>query len=213
MSAWDDYLAAARELARLRATDTTTGANRETWVGARRAELADIGTNLTRQRTSLENVASVARLPLRLEAPAPAHLAGADVAEVLRGAHDDTLAADALVRETDYLAHRPPLLPRWRADERNAVVYGLWAALGLLVQVGVMVNAAAREDTLSGRGWVAFICFLVPFVAFGLGWLTIGVVGRPRLGDDKLARNPRLGLIVCLSTWLVVCVTGTQVLF
>ncbi|GIG70983.1 hypothetical protein [Phytomonospora endophytica] len=213
MSAWDDYLAAARDLARLRSEDTTRGSQRETWVGARRAELAEIGTNLTRQRTSLENVATVARMPLKFEPQPAPHLAGADVAEVLRGAREDAAAADALVTETDYLAHRPPLFPRWRVDERNAVIYGVYALFGLLVQVGIIVGASAAEDTLSGRGWVAFWCFLIPLVAFGLGWLTIGVAGRPRLGDGKPVRNPRLGLIVCLSTWLIVCLIGGQVVF
>ncbi|HEY1175562.1 MAG TPA: hypothetical protein VGF17_05350 [Phytomonospora sp.] len=212
-SAWDDYLAAARDLARLRTDDTTRGSQRETWVGARRAELAEIGTNLTRQRTSLENVATVARMPLKFEPQPAPHLAGADVAEVLRGAREDAAAADALVTETDYLAHRPPLLPRWRVDERNAVIYGVYALFALLVQVGVLVNASAREDTWAGRGWVAFLCFATPLLAFALGWLTIGVAGRPRLGDDKPVRNPRLGLIVCLSTWLVVCLIGGQVVF
>ena len=212
-NAWDDYLAAARDLARLRSDDTTRGSERDTWVGARRTELADLGTNLTRQRTSLENVATVARMPLKFEPQPAPHLAGADVAEVLRGAREDAAAADALVTETDYLAHRPPLLPRWRVDERNAVIYGFYALVGLLVQVGILVAASANEDSLAGRGWVAFLCIVIPLIAFAAGWLTIGVAGRPRLGDDKPVRNPRLGLIVCLSTWLVVCMIGGPVIF
>ncbi|GLZ77730.1 hypothetical protein Afil01_25370 [Actinorhabdospora filicis] len=210
---YDDYLRAAAELSSLHAGDVSSAAQRDTWVTGQRAELDELGARLARQRTSLENVATLTKLPVTFPAVPVQHLSGTDVASAMTAARTDASAADDLVTETDYLAHRAPLLPRWRTDERNALVYLAYAALALLLQIGVLVNAASNEDTLSGRGWVAFWAIVLPLLAFGAGWLTIGVACRPRLGEEKLVRNPRLGLIVCLSTWLVVCSIGGQVLF
>ena len=39
------------------------------------------------------------------------------------------------VASARYLAHRAPLLPRWRADERNGLVYGLFALVCVVVQL------------------------------------------------------------------------------
>ena len=214
MSAWDDYLAAARELSALRAEDARRDRERDAWVTSRRDELNELGARVHKQRTTLEEVSTYVKMPLRIPVQQAPQIAGTDVDEAMRAARDDVQATTALMVETDYLAHRSPLLPRWRTDERNAVVYGFFALLGLLVQMGVIVNAAAQEDTLSGRGWVTFTCFIVPFAAFACGWLAIGVLCRPRLmAGGKLPRNPRLGLIVCLSTWLIVCQFGGRFLF
>ncbi|MGH8792358.1 MAG: hypothetical protein ACRDXX_06915, partial [Stackebrandtia sp.] len=125
----------------------------------------------------------------------------------------DVDAADAGYADSRYLAHRSKLLPRWRADERNGLVYGAWALLSLLMQAAVLFVASGEAGLGDVVGHIAIVA-LLPVLAFAAGWLTIGVVTRPTLGeggngpDGKLVRNPRLGIVICLSTWLVSCWLG-----
>jgi hypothetical protein len=75
----------------------------------------------------------------------------------------------------------------------------------VVVQLFVLRNVRA-EDPL-GAVLLAAVLIACPLGAFGLGWLTIGVAARPKIGDEekRLERNFRLGLVVCGSTLIVAC--------
>jgi hypothetical protein len=73
---------------------------------------------------------------------------------------------------------------------RNICVYGAFALLAALVEVPLLLGLANDQPL----GVVALPAGLVlPTVAFGLGWLTIGALFR-----DPAGRTPVLGAAVSL---------------
>ncbi|WP_432984807.1 hypothetical protein [Dactylosporangium sp. CA-233914] len=82
----------------------------------------------------------------------------------------------------------------------NAAIYFGFALLAAVVQIPALV---ASED-LTGAGLLALPCALVlPAIAFGLGWLTIGAMTR-----KTTSRTPVLGLIISLLALVPVLVFG-----
>ncbi|MEU5155363.1 hypothetical protein [Glycomyces sp. NPDC021274] len=204
MSAFDDYLAQLRRLDDARRSADEAAARTATAtesLGQRTARLAE---QAAAQRTAIDDLARAARIPPPQRTPNPPPLHG-DPAADLAAAETDLHTAATELEEARYLAHRAPLLPRWRADERNGLIYGLFALVCVAVQLFVLRNLRA-EDTLSAV-LLAAVLIGAPLGAFGLGWLTIGVAARPRIGDEekRLERNYRLGLVVCGSTLVVAC--------
>ncbi|MEU6246647.1 hypothetical protein [Glycomyces sp. NPDC047010] len=203
MSAFDDYIAQLRRLDDARRTADEAAAATATvaeTLGQRTQRLTE-QANAT--RTAVDELARTARTapPQRTVAPAPL----GDPHAELAAAETDLHTATTELEEARFLAHRPPWLPRWRADERNGLVYGAFALACVLVQLVVL--RTVRADGPLGVFGLAAILIAAPLAAFCAGWLTIGVASRPRIGDEqaKLERNFRLGLVVCGSTLLVAC--------
>lgn len=214
-TAYDDYLAALRELDAVRA-------DQEAALAARRSQLAGMNTTVDhlRQRLSqqsgrLHELAAGCKLPPPPSQLAPLPRGGpiGDPSQTLTAAAGDVEAADAAYQEARYLAHRATVLPRWRADDRNGLIYGVFALLSLVVQGVVLASAAGTEQFSELFGPFA-ICLVLPAVAWVAGYITIGVASRPLLGveavsaDGKLPRNPKLGAVICASTFVIACGLG-----
>jgi hypothetical protein len=204
VSAFDDYLAQLRRLDEARRTADEAAARTATAtesLGQRTGRLAE---QAAAQRAAVDDLARAARIAPPQRGSAPPPLNGDPNAD-LAAAEADLQTAATELEEARFLAHRAPLLPRWRADERNGLVYGLFALVCVVVQLFVLRNVRA-EDPL-GAVLLAAVLIACPLGAFGLGWLTIGVAARPKIGDEekRLERNFRLGLVVCGSTLIVAC--------
>ena len=207
----EEYLSGLRQLDRLRNSQADIAAAHAGRTRQLSDTMENLWSRLTRQRAELNDFAAEAGLP---QLPANAHPVRppADPAAEVAAAAADVDDADADLEQARYLAHRPALLPGWRADERNGLIYGVVALVSLVIQVLVLANPGGTAFT--DRLWGYAVCLVLPFAAFGAGWLAIGTVSRPRLGGEevnplvKLPRNPRLGLTICLSTWLVSCWLG-----
>ncbi|HIV59117.1 MAG TPA: hypothetical protein H9902_14295 [Candidatus Stackebrandtia faecavium] len=208
-TAYNEYLAAMRDLDGVRAEQERALAAQQGHVQGLHSHLDGLTQRLHTQRAQLEQLAHQCQLPQPPTQSNPAPLPN-DVNAAVASAAEDVESADTHYQDARYLAHRAKFLPRWRADERNGLIYGLYAVVALGLQVMFLAWAAGTEK-LTDLIDEAVICIALPFVAFLAGWLTIGVVGNPILGEGtltpsgKLQRNPRLGLAICLSTWLVSC--------
>ncbi|MFG3342571.1 hypothetical protein [Glycomyces sp. NPDC048151] len=203
MSAFDDYIAQLRRLDEARRSADEAAARTATAaesLGQRTARLAE---RAAAQRAAVDDLARAARTPPPQRGAAPP-LSGDPHAD-LAAAEADLEASASELEEARFLAHRPPWLPRWRSDERNGLIYGLFALVCVVVQLFVLRNVRA-DDTLSAI-LLAAVLIGCPLGAFGLGWLTIGVAARPKIGDEdqRLERNYRLGLVLCGSTLIVAC--------
>jgi hypothetical protein len=207
VSAFDDYLAQLRRLDEARRTADEAAARTATAaesLGQRTARLAE---HAAAQRTAVDDLARAARAAPPQRGAAPP-LSGDPMAD-LAAAEDDLRTAATELEEARFLAHRAPWLPRWRADERNGLIYGFFALVCVVVQLFVLRNLRA-DDTLTAV-LLAAVLIGCPLGAFGLGWLTIGVAARPKLSrstrdeEQRLERNYRLGLVVCGSTLVVAC--------
>ncbi|GAB3234529.1 hypothetical protein GCM10027447_31730 [Glycomyces halotolerans] len=203
MSAFDDYLAQLRRLDEVRRgfdEAASRSASRVESLGERAGRLT---AQAAEQREAVDELARAARVPIP-----PRTRAGdldGDPAVEVNAAEADLRAAATEFEEARYLAHRAPWLPHWRTDERNGLLYGMFALASLLVQL--IVLRVVKADDLTGAVVLAAIIVACPLAAFAAGWLTIGVTSRPRIGDqeEKLERNFRLGLALCGSTLAVSC--------
>ncbi|HEU5127827.1 MAG TPA: hypothetical protein VFU12_07555 [Glycomyces sp.] len=203
MSAFDDYLAQLRRLDEARRGAEEAAARTASMtesLGQRTERLAE---QAAAQRAAVDELAAAARVAAPPRAAA-APLGGDPTVEI-DAAEADLRTAAVELEEARFLAHRPPWLPRWRADERNGLVYGLFALAALLAQL--LVLRTVKADDLTGAIVLAVIVVACPLLAFALGWLTIGVASRPRITDEeqRLERNFRLGLVLCGSTLIVSC--------
>ncbi|MER7002287.1 hypothetical protein ABT297_04455 [Dactylosporangium sp. NPDC000555] len=82
----------------------------------------------------------------------------------------------------------------------NASIYFGFAFLAAIVQIPMLL--AGWEA--NGIGILAFPCALIlPAIAFGLGWLTIGAMTR-----KTTSRTPLLGLVISLLAFIPVLVLG-----
>jgi hypothetical protein len=211
VSAFDDYLAQLRRLDEARRSSEEAAARTATAtesLGARARRLAE---QAAAQRAAVDDLARAARTapPQRLPAPPPL---GGDPAADINAAEADLQVAAAELEEARYLAHRPPWLPRWRADERNGLVYGLYALAAVVAHLVLMrvwtgLDSAEPAGTQSPLTLALFIGIglLVPFLAFILGWFTIGIVTRPPIAreDTRLERHWQMGLVICVTTLVV----------
>lgn len=216
MSAFDDYLAQLRRLDETRrSADEAAARNASATesLGQRAARLAE---QAAVQRAQVEELAREARVDAPARVPGQ-RISGDPIVEI-NAAEADLQTAAVELEEARFLAHRPPWLPRWRSDERNGLIYGLFALASLPVHfallrfwgdVGSSGGAEGEQGTVGLAYTVVFalVVLAVPLLVFALAWLTIGIGARPRITDheQRLERNYRLGLVVCGSTLLVSC--------
>jgi hypothetical protein len=84
---------------------------------------------------------------------------------------------------------------------RNLLVYGPFAAVALVVQLGLYIAADGSSLPL-----YATLCGLtMPAAAFGLGWLVIGLV-FPAGPNGRVERSPLIGAVACFAPVLTSCV-------
>ncbi|GGK11791.1 hypothetical protein GCM10010124_00550 [Pilimelia terevasa] len=188
---WGEYVAAAQELDLLQRAGTDGSGPGPDTV---RTELVTLRTRLVTQRARLAAAAPGTDLA---PAPAEAHAAVAAVGTdptraltALRQAAALTDAADALVA-TAAPAPGGPLSGPWR---RNLLVYGPFAGVAFAVNLALY---AASGSTTSGLAllWMTGMAGL----AYGLGWLVIGLVAGVGVGvrSATLDRTPAVGGAVC----------------
>lgn len=197
---WVLYLAAARQLDGIRRSAATAVAEQTQTVQAARAELDALNRRVAVQRAALPGrgvpAADLDPTPTELAAAAQAVAGGPGaVLAAVRGARATADAADAQL-----VGAGPAGSAAWTPWLRNLLVYGPFAAVVLLVQLALYLTAAANVPPA-----YALLCGLtMPVAAFGLGWLTIGLVFRTP-GTATVDRTPVLGAVVCLAPVVVTC--------
>jgi hypothetical protein len=189
---WTEYLAATRRLDAARGEAAAAVAEQQAAVQAAVGELAYVRERLALQQREWPRF-GVPVSELVASAAAPGVGDGpTGVLDTLRRTRSMVDQADALVLGGQSgLAGLPPAL-------RNLFVYGPLAFLVLVAQLVVL-------STLSETPFYLPLCGLVmPAAAFGLGFVTIGLV-FPAPPGAKVERTPILGAAVCLASVLLLC--------
>lgn len=192
---WEEYLAATGRLDAVRREAVTTAAERQAAVQAARGELAQVRERLALQQREWPGLG----VPItRLQHPVAPETVGAGPAEILSALRH----ARSMVDEADALVMSPPAGPaRLPPPLRNLLVY---APLALLVLIAQLVVVSFVDET---PFYLPLIGLVMPAVAFGLGFLTIGLVfpAQPgaQPGGGRLDRTPILGAAVCLASVLL----------
>lgn len=128
---------------------------------------------------------------------------GRDVEAACRSAEREADSADAAARRALSHAKLPSFLPNQRPLVRHAAIY-LLCALGTVVVEWLLVVS-------QGIAKASWVFAAAPLIAFAIGYVVIGNVGRPRvLPEAKRARrallptrDPKLGLMLCLIASVV----------
>lgn len=211
MTAWDDYLAAAQRLDSVRRQAAAAAEEQSTVRRTAREELDAVGRRVALQQARLAEVAGRYGVRLPDLAPDQAELTAAlplgagptEVVAALGHARSVLDSADAEIAAIDSPGVRAARLAGRPATVRNLVVYGAFALLVLVLQ-GVLFVIASDESL----PLLAPVCGLVlPLLAFGLGWLTVGLVYPPAAGGP-VDRTPLLGALVCLVAPVLLTCAG-----
>jgi hypothetical protein len=207
MTAWEEYVDAARRLDRVRRAAAATVAEETAAAQAAREELTGVRARLVAQRTRLTDTASGAGLrpPDTTAPPTEIDSAGSSVpAAALAALRRARTALDAADAELTAAAEHRGLLSQvhdWPAAVRNLLVYGPLALLVLLVEVVLFAAAASAE-----RPFLAAACGLVlPVIGYAVGWLAVGLV-YPAGPTGRPDRTPIVGAVVCAAPLLLACI-------
>ncbi|MEV4755759.1 hypothetical protein AB0J86_11695 [Micromonospora sp. NPDC049559] len=200
--AWQEYVAAARQLDAVRRAAAAAAGEQAESVQTAHEELAEVRARLVPQRSRLRGL-GVTELELTPSPPevtvaARAMAAGPRaVLAALRQARGALELADARVTggttgPLDWLAGWSPWL-------RNLLAYGSFAALAVVGQLVFYVVAGGALPVLA-----LLAGLLLPVAAFLGAWVTLGLVSEAAPGGGT-SRTPLLGALVCLLPALLIC--------
>lgn len=216
LTAWDDYLAATQRLDAVRRQASSAASEQAGAMRSAREELARVRHRLALQQARFADVVARHRVPPPPLSPSDAEVNAAlapasgpaAVLASLRHARSHLDHADADLAGVDLpgggrsggVAGRSPVV-------RNLAVYGAFAIIALVLQAVLFLVASERSLPL-----FAPLCGVVlPVVAYGLGWLTVGLVFPGPTGGSP-DRTPLLGALVCLVAPAVVTCAGIGML-
>lgn len=189
---WAEYAEAARELDAVRAAEAARTA------GVRRAvaEMSEHADGLEqRLRDQGARLTGLSRA-LRFRVPKLTPVAPQETPDPAPGLSRIAAAIDLADREAVDAENRgryPALLPRWSPFPRNLLIYGV-AALGVLAaQIGAFYRDPESDPN------PLLVLFLIPLVAYAVGYAMVGVAGRPRIDEGRVKLSPRLGLLLCFG--------------
>jgi hypothetical protein len=197
--AWDEYVAATRRLDTVRRDAAAAAAEQQSAAQAAQGELDYVRGRLALQQREWPNaglaIPNLAPTPADVPEPGVVGERPVDVLATLRRSRSMVDEADALVvgwqsRPGD-IASLPPAL-------RNLFVYATLAFFVLVTQLVLFSIVTEAPFYLP-------LCGLVlPAAAFGLGYVTIGLV-FPAPPGSKVDRTPVLGGAVCLASVVLLC--------
>jgi hypothetical protein len=190
MSGWDSYLDAARRLDRVRREAAALATAEATAVHAARHELAGIRRHVDRQRARLRVVAQQAGLPAPIVTPVHAVPDPGDVpaiTDALRAATAALIAADDVLGRVEHSHRRRGRVAAWPAGQRNALLYGGFAATVVLIQILVLTFGAATGSVAT------LLSAALPLLGFGAAWAAVGLIFR---GSGRVNRTPVLGAAI-----------------
>lgn len=209
-SAWQAYQAAAQQLDAVHRTAVAEAARHAMAVQAAREELTLVRADLAASHARLRNVGAPPAdlLPREGDATAAAKQLGSpcDVLEALRRSRSTLESSEAAL--TGKRPRRPVRISR--LGRRNLLGYAPVALAALVGQIALYLLAGG------GRQATATLVagLLLPVVAFGLGWLAVGLA-FPRGPSGRVERTPLLGAVLCavpalLAFVVAVVVVGRQ---
>jgi hypothetical protein len=205
---WAEYLAATQRLDEVRRGAASAAAEQTAAAQAAGEELAGVRARLAPQEARLRQlgVPEDELTPTPGDVAAAAEPMSAGPAAVLAALHKARATADAadaaLVPGGRTGAHAlRGGRSGWSPALRNLLVYGPFALVVMVVQLALFLSV----DETALPVYAPLCGLVMPLAAFGLGWLTIGLVFPPDRGG-KVDRTVALGAVVCLAPVLLACV-------
>lgn len=172
---WTAYTETLQHFAALRRNAERESAQHQASYQAAQQQLHQITARVAAQKSQLSKVAAQLQLaPPWLDGIQPS--ATTDLGEALGYASQAASQADAVMNAAAAQSAAPRLLPGMSPAGRTATVYGAYSAIGWLAQCGLV--------TISGTDLGAALWSLcgLPALAFFAGFITLQILGQPRIG-------------------------------
>ncbi len=204
---WAAYAAAAQQLGQVRQEERERTGGRQRGAAAARADAAELSDKLMAQQADLTELARRLRLAAPMFGPAGRAEVTGPVGLGVPASPEDRLArarqclqdANVAADSADELGDQPALLPNLRPLARNAVVYAGASTAGLLAQL-IMIGLYSRRVVSDQFSVYAWTCCGFPAVAFFVGYLVVGIVGRPRSATGPVDRSTKWGALICAAS-------------
>ena len=192
---WAGYTDAAQQMSAIRGEEQARAGQLAAGTRDGKVHVDRLTRRLAAQRQHLTQLAVTLRLPapqfggiVRSGVPDPG--------EALRLAATAADAADTAARTAERRATRPPLLPDLTPLARNSLVYAAAAVLGTVASIAIFtISPGTRYGRIPLQLVPWSLCGL-PALAFFAGYLTISLLGQPRIGGGG-TRSVRLGGAIC----------------
>ena len=209
---WPRYARLARELDEVRAVEQAITAGLQAGSAEMTAHADALAERLAGQQARLAELARDLRLrpgkltplrPVRGQGTAglaqPHPQTGLELldepARMLRELAEQIDLADGEAARADERGHRAAILPRWPAELRNGLIYGVAAVLTLLSQGLLWVGVQGGQHDRS-PGFVSLF-LLIPAAWYLIGYLVVRMAGTPRVAAPGNGSSARLGLVLC----------------
>jgi hypothetical protein len=193
-TAWAAYTEASGKIAEILEYERSRSDQHAADSRQAKAALGQLDVRVAAQRQHLTELSTSLRLP------AP-HLSGIaasavpDPAEALRQAVAALDTADQAAQAAHRQAAQPPLLPGVTPLARNALVYGAAAFLGAIVTMLIFVTSDTDFGAIPWQLLPWSLCGL-PAISFIAGFVTISLIGQPRIGGGG-TKSTKVGGIIC----------------
>ena len=192
---WQAYTEAVTRLSAVRGADRDQIATATTENQQLTRQVSKLDTRMRAQAEQLTKLAAALKLPApRLSGVVRSPVT--DPAEALRLAAAAAQRAEAGARLAEQRAGQPMLLPGMSAGLRNALVYLTAATVGTIVSVLIFALSPGTEFGQVPLRLAPWSLCGLPALAFFGGYLTIALIGQPKLGEAG-TRSPKLGGAIC----------------
>jgi hypothetical protein len=204
MSAWQEYLDAARRLDTVRQEAASGRAAEAAAAQDVRRELGVLRQRIGIQRNRLVDISRRAGLAdPRFVGPAPFALQDGPAPPAaqhaaVHAAKDRLDLADVLMSEVDGPALAGGRFGGWPPARRNALVYGAVAFVVLIVQIVVFYATRSVLASIVGVACDA----VLPVIGFGLAWVGIGLIFH---NGQRVDRTPALGAVISAVPIFLLC--------
>jgi hypothetical protein len=189
---WVQYAEFARRLDLVRAEELARTAGIREGVAQMSTHADELERRLQVQSGALTHVANVLRFRRPKLTPVPPQDPFLEPATALTTLARTIDVVDTEATQAADRGNRPTLLPAMTPTVRSLAVYGVAAALIVLLQGLAFRSTGDKTNPF-------LVLFLIPLIGFAVAYLVLTIGGRTRSSQEPTERRTRMGFLICFA--------------